>query len=149
MTKRIDSEILAWVEFAKGGEGSGRYPKGSGETTKPTVGMSMSEYHMPRGGSAYHHIITSVSPSGHKFEARMVLGSEGAGLAIGVKLAAAKSQAEREAIIRRALEDRILSSQVSTYTRRRTDGSYQPIGASGWARPTVTLNSTYTQQLWD
>lgn len=31
MTSRIDSEILAWVEFAKGGAGSGRYPAGSSQ----------------------------------------------------------------------------------------------------------------------
>jgi len=66
--------------------------------TKPTPGMSMSIHHV-YGGSAYHLVLTSASPTGHRFTARMVThAGEQAG--IEKQLADAKSLEERTQIVK-------------------------------------------------
>lgn len=153
MTNPFNTERLINSHFfplTKGGEGSGRYPAGSGVEYTPRLGMSMSEYHIPGGGSAYHFIITSVSKTGHKFEALMAIGGDKArAKAVGEAIANAKTQDERKQIISQAVADGVLyRGDPDVYTRRR-EGGYQRVGRSGRWQPTVTLGSDYTQELWD
>lgn len=150
MTNPFSTDNLINEHFfplTKGGEGSGRYPKGSEMVTTPRVGMSMSEYHFPGGGSAYHFIVISTSNTGHKFVAHMAYDKEKA-KAFGEKLANASSQVERDRLVSEAISNRVISSKGDTYTRRRS-GEYQRVGRSGRWLPQVTLGSDYTQELWD
>jgi len=103
--------------------------------SKPTPGMSISLHHI-FGGSAYHFVATSASPSGHKFTARMVR-TAGERAGIEKQLAAAKSLEERAQIVK---DNPQYFADEETFTRK-PDGSYQQKGATGTWRGTVRLNS--------
>jgi hypothetical protein len=105
--------------------------------------MSMSTSH-PYSSGAYHHIITSASPSGHTFTARMVT-QAGRDAGIESKLAGAKSLEERAQMVK---DNPSPFAREDSYSRR-SDGSYQPKGETGAWRTQVNLNSDRSATNWD
>ena len=108
----------------------------------PTPGMSISTG-SPAGGSMSHAVVTSVSPSGHKFTAAfLVHGADD----IEKKLAEAKTMAERVQIIKD--NPSAFARQQDTFVRRADGGYYAKGDRSLWSSP-VRLNSTQTRTYMD
>jgi len=99
------------------------------------VGQHLSE-HLWTNDTDTPHIVTSVSGTGHKFEASQIYTPSGKAYNLERKLRAATSEAEQQAIISQAKADGTIATKGTTFVRGR-DGKYKELGGGIWGSVAV------------